>query len=78
MTTVTIDQQIACVKRELAQRRRVYPRWVQSGQFGYTQQKADQEIAGMEAVLATLERVKSENEAKTAPALDLGDWPLPS
>lgn len=72
MTAVTIDQQIACVKRELAQRRRVYPRWVASGQFGYTQQKADQEIAGMEAVLATLEGVKAEHESKVAPGLDFG------
>ena len=49
-----IDEQIACVKRELAMRRSAYPRWVANGKM--TQTKADHEIAAMEAVLVTLAR----------------------
>lgn len=56
MTTITIDQQIACVKREIGMRRRVYASWVANGRM--KQAAADHEIAAMEAVLATLEQVK--------------------
>jgi hypothetical protein len=52
----TIDEQIACVERELGYRGHVYRRRVGSGQM--TQAKADKEIAAMQAVLATLKRVK--------------------
>ena len=57
--TIKISEQIACVRREIAMRRRVYPRWIESGKM--TQAKADREIAVMEAVLATLEKL-SEHE----------------
>lgn len=50
--TITLDQQIACVRRELALRKSAYPRWIQSRRM--TQATADKEIAAMEAVLATL------------------------
>lgn len=53
MSTITIDEQIACVRREISMRERVYPRWVESGRL--TQQKADAETNAMRAVLATLE-----------------------
>lgn len=53
----TIDEQIACVERELGYRRRVYPRRVEARQM--TQDLADREMARMEAVLATLQRVKA-------------------
>lgn len=49
----SIEQQIACVEREVKMRHRVYPRWVADGRM--TQQKADAEIAAMEAVLQTLQ-----------------------
>lgn len=52
---VTLDRQIACVRREIAMRHRVYPHWVESKKM--TQVKADEEIAAMEAVLETLGRV---------------------
>lgn len=52
-TQVRIDDQIACVTREIAMRRKVYPRWVAAGKM--TQAKADTEISCMLAVLATLE-----------------------
>lgn len=50
---VALADQIACVKREIAMRRKVYPRWVADGRM--TQAKADRETAIMEAVLTTLE-----------------------
>ena len=54
---MTIDEQIACVKRELAMRRNVYPKWVQSEKM--TQAKAESEINAMAAVLETLQAVRS-------------------
>ena len=48
----TLDEQIACVEREIAMRERVYPGWVRAGRM--TQQKADREIETMRAVLATV------------------------
>lgn len=50
----TLDQMIACAVRELAMRRRAYPRWV--GQQRLTQEKADHEIACMEAIARHLQR----------------------
>lgn len=52
---ITLDRQIACVRREIAMRRRVYPHWVESKKM--TQAKADEEIVAMEAVLETLVRL---------------------
>lgn len=54
---MTLDQQIACVKREIALRERVYPGWVSKGSM--KQEKADHEIAAMKAVLQTLFVVKA-------------------
>jgi hypothetical protein len=45
--------EIACVKREIKMRERVYPRWVADGRM--TQQLADREIELMKAVLRRLE-----------------------
>lgn len=52
--TKPLSSQIACIERELAVRRRVYPRWVASQKM--RQEKADHEIECMEAVLDTLRR----------------------
>lgn len=49
---MSLDEQIACVKREIAMRERVYPRFIESGKL--KQQKADREIEAMKAVLETL------------------------
>ncbi|GIX10330.1 hypothetical protein [Elioraea sp.] len=57
---VSIERQIACVEREIRMRRRAYPRWVSQGRM--PQEKADAEIAEMEAVLATLRGLKAEVE----------------
>lgn len=53
---VTIDRQIAAVDRELRLRRNLYPRKVLAGQL--SQAKATEEIELMEAVRATLVRVR--------------------
>ena len=50
---VTLDRQIACVKREIARRERVYSRFVAAGRM--TGEEADEEMAAMRAVLKTLE-----------------------
>jgi hypothetical protein len=50
---ITIDDEIACVRREIAMRQRVYPAWVAKGKM--KQEKADHEIAAMRAVLIRLE-----------------------
>jgi hypothetical protein len=54
---ITLDEQIACVRREIAMRKRVYPDWVDRRRM--SPQKAQHETAAMEAVLATLERVQA-------------------
>lgn len=46
--TFTDAQKRACVDREVKMRRRVYPRWVESGRMA--QADADREIAVMEAI----------------------------
>lgn len=51
--TITIMDQIACIERELRQRAKVYPRLIESGRM--TPNKAREETARMEAVLATLQ-----------------------
>jgi vacuolar-type H+-ATPase subunit C/Vma6 len=45
-------EQLACVEREIAMRKRVYPRWIEAGKI--TKAKADKEIRTMEAVAETL------------------------
>jgi hypothetical protein len=53
---ISIDEQIACVKREVAMRRNVYAKRLKSGQM--TQAAADLELERMSAVLDTLVGVK--------------------
>lgn len=48
----TIIAQIACVKREIAMRERVYPKWVLSGSM--KAEAADHEVRCLKAVLGTL------------------------
>lgn len=50
----TAADKLAAVRREIAMRRRVYPRWVEAGRM--TQAKADEEIAVMEAIAADCEQ----------------------
>lgn len=62
--TVALADQIAEVKRELGQRRRLYPRWVGEGRI--TKEGADRALSRMEAALATIEAC----QAGTPPAPD--------
>lgn len=48
----TIAEQIAAAKREVNVRKHVYPNWVAARKM--TQEKADHEIACMEAIVETL------------------------
>lgn len=61
MTAVSLNEQIRCVGRELGLRKNVYPRFLRSGRI--TQEKADHEIAAMEAVYETLKRLRAEAES---------------
>jgi hypothetical protein len=54
--TVSLEDQITCVKREIGMRERVYPNWVVARKM--TGHKAQLEIAHMRAVLETLEQVQ--------------------
>lgn len=51
--SIPLADQIACVRREIAMRRRVYPGWVSSGRM--TQEQSDLELTRMQAVLETLQ-----------------------
>ena len=62
--TFTIGQQIDIVRREIAKRREVYGRLVSRGTM--RQSIADYEIAGMQAVLATLKLAEEAMAAKAA------------
>jgi hypothetical protein len=56
---VTLNEQIACIKRELAFRKIVYPKNVVNGKM--TQAEADQELHRMQAVLTTLVKLTDEH-----------------
>lgn len=58
MTEPTLEEQIECVEREIGMREKVYPRWVKAVPQKMTQAKADQELARMRAVLATLQSLR--------------------
>jgi hypothetical protein len=53
---ITLDEQIACVKREVALRKNVYPKQVAGGHM--TRPEAERQLLHMEAVLETLQWVK--------------------
>lgn len=50
--SVGLDLQIACVRREIALRARVYPKWIETR--GLKSETAEREIRSMKAVLDTL------------------------
>ena len=64
MNQPTLQDQIDCVKREIAMRERVYPGWVERRRL--SQEQADRELTRMRAVLRTLQVVKrTVNEGPT-------------
>jgi hypothetical protein len=54
--TVTFDEQISEVEREIAQRERFYHRWIATR--GMDPVQADRQIARLRAVLETLQVIK--------------------
>lgn len=62
---IGIEEQIACAKRELALRQRVYPSFVDRKKI--TADKATYEIEAMKAVLKTLEAIKDIGAIAPAP-----------
>ena len=50
---ISAERKLACARRELTMRRRVYPRWVQD--FRITEARAADEIRCMEAIVADYE-----------------------
>ena len=58
LSDVTLSDEIATVKRELAMRERVYGRWIEAGKM--TEAKATKELRGMKAVLKRLLRAEEE------------------
>ena len=64
MTTITITAQLAAAKRELAMRRRVYPRWI--AQQRMSEATAHHEIACMQAIVDTLEALAPEQPKQGA------------
>lgn len=52
----TLNEQIACVKREIGMRENVYPRWIAAKKM--SQEKADRELATMRDVLSQLEQLR--------------------
>jgi hypothetical protein len=59
---ITARDKAECAKREYKMRRRVYPRWVGEGKM--SGQKADHEIAIMEAIAADYQRQAEAEEAE--------------
>ena len=55
---ITIDEQLAEVKREIAMRNKVYPKWIEAGSL--PRAKADFQILVMEAVLISLQEIARE------------------
>jgi ATP-dependent Lon protease len=57
---VTLDDQLKCVRRELALRQRVYPKHVFAGKM--KQEAADYELAAMQAVHDTLKKLRDAHD----------------
>jgi hypothetical protein len=55
--SIPFADQIGCVRREIAMRERVYPKWVNAGRM--KAEAAEREIAAMRAVLKTLLSLQS-------------------
>lgn len=51
-----LSDQLACARRELALRRSVYPKWIDSGRL--SRDKAAHEIECMESIVASIEKLK--------------------
>lgn len=61
MSEVSLEKQLACAKRELALRVRMYPTWVRAKRLNPL--KAEDEIAAMRAIIKTLEGLQPKGGA---------------
>lgn len=59
VATVSLDAQLKCASRELALRKNVYPTWVKAKRLNPL--KAENEIAAMAAIVATLQKLIAES-----------------
>ena len=60
MSVISLEQQLACAKRELALRQRVYPRFITQNRMTATQ--AAHELAAMTAIVTTINHLLHERE----------------
>lgn len=67
---MTLRDQLASAKRELALRRSTYPRWVRENRM--PREKADREIEAMAAIVATLQRCIDLDDVGIAWAIEAG------
>lgn len=58
---VSLEAQIACARRELAMRERLYPTWVAGKRLNVF--KAEEEIAAMKAIVDTLKGLQRSKPA---------------
>jgi nickel-dependent lactate racemase len=72
--TITLTEQITCLRREIGYREHVYNRWVAAGKM--KADKADYEIAAMKAALATLVKLYDEQNPELLPAMTPQQEPL--
>lgn len=61
---MTLRDQLAAARRELALRRSAYPKWIASGRMA--KDKAEHEIAAMQAIVETLQKCLDLDEAGIA------------
>lgn len=66
---ITDAMKAACAKREVSMRRRAYAKWVEDPRSGWTQDRADREIATMQAIADDYDRKVAEEAARVAPKL---------
>jgi hypothetical protein len=59
-TLASLETMIACARREIGMRERVYPNWIKAGRM--KPDKADAEIAAMRAILAFLEAAQAKQK----------------
>lgn len=59
---VDLDAQISCLNRELSLRRRVYPKWIETGRM--TRKKANDEIEAMQAAVNSLMVLRAQGPVK--------------
>jgi len=73
MDDVTLDEQIACVDRELRFRRKTYPRFI--ARNALTEQAATDELRRMEAVRGTLVALRTAGPDLSATLTAIGVRP---